>query len=299
VTPGGAREDTGRSGSDRAVWLVVPVWPAAGADPLLVVDALRREGARAVEREGFALVAHLPLTRPAADTLRSVEAALRSVGGGSIGTAVEEDGAEWSRRWQRSEPTTVEVGDRLVVVTGETDPPGDRLPIRIRPGLAFGAADHPTTRACLRLLEEVVRPGHRIVDVGAGSGVLAIGAIRLGAADAVAIEADPLACAEARANVEWNALDARVRVVRRRVGRGDLVRYAPLDGVVANVEFSVLMPLLGEMHAAIGADGWVVLAGVVADEQMRLVRAASGSRLALVGEAAEEGWWAGAFRRAA
>jgi len=296
-----AGADRGDASDDdrEARWLVVSVQPALGADPLLAVDALRRAGAHAVEREGPALIAHLPLTRRADDILRSLEGALLPFGGGTIGRALQETDAEWSRRWPRRAGTVVEIGERLVVVAGEADTAyaGERLPVRVRPGVAFGAADHPTTRACLRLLEGVVRTGDRLADIGAGSAVLSIAAATLGADGVVALEADPAACAEARNNVEINDLDARVRVVRRRVRRGDLGRHAPLDGVVANVEFRVLMALLDDMQQAVPAGGWLVLAGVVGDEGSALTREAAVAGLALEGEAVEEGWWAGAFRR--
>lgn len=277
-------------------WLLVSLLPPAGADPLLVVDALRRAGSRAVDREGMRLVAHLPEPADREAALRRVEAALRIVAPGwdpafRIWTESQE---QWARRWARLEEIR-EIGERFAVLASGSrrEIPAGRLPIFMHTGLAFGAGDHPTTRACLRLLEPRVRAGDRVLDVGAGTAILAIAAVHLGAASALALEADPLACADAHRNVAANRLQGRVAIECGRVGPGDLRLHGGFDGVVANVEHAVLSPLLRDLRAALKPAGWVVVSGAVGDERHALVAAAVTEGLRLRGEVVEEGWWAG------
>lgn len=126
-------------------------------------------------------------------------------------------------------------------------------------------ARHPTTRACLTLMEGRVAPGERWLDVGAGTGVLALAAARMGAGEVVALEADPVAAEVARENlVREGASDAggapevatdprraqgghrpRIRVLTLRAGPEDLGRLGPFHGIVANIEAGVLLELLG------------------------------------------------------
>jgi ribosomal protein L11 methyltransferase len=282
-------------------WLVVSVDPAGAPDPLVVVDALRRAGARAVEREGSRLAAYLLEPGDPRRALARVRRAVAAVAPGAA-PAIEwrwESYTAWAERRARDTPAVRRVGERIAVLRAGApdDAPAGTIPLRLHPGVAFGAADHPTTRACLRLIEPLVRPGARIADVGSGTGILAIAAVLLGARSAVALEADPLACDDARRNVAANGLQRRVRVVRRRVRPGDFAGRSPFDGIAANVEFGVLHELLPDLRGALRPDGWLVVSGVVGDEPRALRKAAVGAGLAVRGEAVEAGWWAGAFRR--
>jgi ribosomal protein L11 methyltransferase len=128
----------------------------------------------------------------------------------AVATIAEED---WAKAW-RAHFAPLAIGRRLLVVPPwETSPDDGRLVLRLEPGRAFGTGQHGTTAGCLELLEAIVeraRPA-RAIDVGTGSGILAIAAARLGVSEILAIDSDPDAIASATANVERNSLAGRVR----------------------------------------------------------------------------------------
>ena len=179
-----------------------------------------------------------------------------------------------------------------------TPAPPDAPPIQIviDPGMAFGTAEHGTTRGCLRLLDKAVRTGDRVLDVGAGSGILAIAAARLGATSVVAIEADPLSSEALRENVALNGVEDRVRCVEAMVGPDDLAAMGPVEGVVANIESRPLSGLMPGFARALIPGGWLILSGIMAAEwpDVRGVAEQEGLRPR---EVDEDGEWRSALLR--
>jgi ribosomal protein L11 methyltransferase len=161
--------------------------------------------------------------------------------------------------------------------------------------MAFGTAEHPTTRGCLRTLEALVAEGERVADVGTGSGILAITAALLGASKVVALESDPWASAAARENAVANAVDGRVEILDTTVGAGVLALLGPFDGIVANIETGVLIPLLPDFRLALAPSGWLVLSGILAVEADGVVQAAMREGLSLTCQDSEAEWWTGGF----
>ena len=120
---------------------------------------------------------------------------------------------DWAEAWKAGYDV-LRIGRRLVVRPSWRDyapQPGD-LVIDLDPGMAFGSGLHPTTRLCLEALEDTMRPGLTVLDVGTGSGILAIAAARLGASRVLALDTDPLAVQIARENVALNQVESIVRV---------------------------------------------------------------------------------------
>lgn len=326
-------------GVDRpARWLQLSLPAPAPGEAILLVEALRALGARAVERQAGRVVAVFPPGSGAPETLAAeVELALRastSLRDGAVQWR-RLDRAEWLARWGGAHPPR-RVSARLVVVVDTADGDGDpdvdvdvdggegtgasweakprtgaSRVVRLEPSSAFGTAEHPTTRACLRLLDGVVRAGDRVLDLGAGSGVLAIAAVLLGAGSALALEVDPVACAAARRNVERNGVGDRVevreaavtgRALRALAASGDEGRW---DGVVANIGSEVLTPLLPELAALLPARqgkprtagegtaaGWLIVSGVLPPERDRFLAAAAAVGLRPADEDVAGGWWA-------
>ena len=165
--------------------------------------------------------------------------------------------------------------------------------------MAFGTAEHGTTRGCLRLLSDVVRSGERVLDVGAGSGILSVAAARLGAAHVTAVEADPLSCETLVDNVAANAVAGVVSCVAARADPALLRSLGPADGAVANIDRGALAPLLPGFRDAVRRGGWLVLSGVL-DEEWRAFSAeveAVGFRARSLDSDGE--WRAGLFDRVA
>ena len=137
--------------------------------------------------------------------------------------------------------------------------------IRIDPGMAFGTGQHPTTRLCLEALESRLRPGHTVLDVGTGSGILAIAAALLGAERVIALDRDPVAVAVAHQNVATNGVDDRVRVLE-----GSLSAVAPLPGqdaprfdlVLANISSAGIVEMAPDLAHALAPGGTLVASGI-------------------------------------
>jgi len=178
---------------------------------------------------------------------------------------------DWSVSW-RKEYKPLRIGERLVVKpTWESFQPGpEDLVIEMDPGLAFGCGTHPTTAMCLQLLERYVRPGMVVLDVGTGSGILAIAAALLGAGTVWAVDEDPVAVRTARENVARNNLAGRVRV-----REGNLLDdlSEPADLVVANILAEVLTVLCPAAATALEPGGRFILSGIL-DRREEMVRRA-------------------------
>jgi ribosomal protein L11 methyltransferase len=162
--------------------------------------------------------------------------------------------------------------------------------IVIDPQMAFGTGEHQTTRGVLRLLPDVIRAGDRVADLGAGSAVLAIGAVKLGAAWVAAIELDHDAIANAEENVRRNGVADKVRVIEGDAGLL-LPLVAPVRVITANIQASVLVPLLPVMAEALTDDGEAILSGILVTEREEMLAALAKHGWTPKQEDAEEAWW--------
>lgn len=178
----------------------------------------------------------------------------------------------WAEAWKRHyRPTPV--GRRLLIHPSwaSTDA-GDRVPILIDPGMAFGTGTHPTTRLCLEALERHLPPGAQVVDLGCGSGILAIAAARLGAGGVYACDIDPVAVKVARENAERNGVAGIVTVEEGSLA--EVLRRPRADLLMANILAGVLQEMLEQGLAdALRPGGKAVLSGVLADQAADLLAA--------------------------
>jgi ribosomal protein L11 methyltransferase len=163
--------------------------------------------------------------------------------------------------------------------------------------MAFGNAEHGTTRGCLRLLDQALRPGERVLDVGTGSGVLSIAAALLGAREVVALEGDVIACEVALENLARNGVSNRVSVRETWADADELARMGPFDGVTANIEASTLRALLPGLRGCLAQHGWIILSGLLASETSDLQDAARALGLSPVATD-EDGEWRSLLLRA-
>ena len=173
--------------------------------------------------------------------------------------------ADWENNW-RDCYRPVEIGERLVVVPEWIDYDGGRVPVKLDPGLLFGTGDHPTTKMCLKAVEDYVRPGASVLDIGCGSGILGIAAAVLGAQSVTAADVDEKAPEIVAANAALNGVDDRFTV---RVGDvvGDARLRAKLGGgydlVLANIVADVIEPLAPHAPGFLAEDGVFVCSGVI------------------------------------
>ncbi|MGH9374434.1 MAG: 50S ribosomal protein L11 methyltransferase [Vicinamibacterales bacterium] len=170
----------------------------------------------------------------------------------------------------------------------------DLLVVEIEPSRGFGTGHHQSTRLCLVLLQERDITGRTVVDVGTGSGVLAIVAAKLGAAYVSAIDVDPDAVENARENIERNSV---ANIVEAHVGDLTQSSLAPADLVTANLTGTLLARHADHLAALVRPSGSLIVAGFTVDEKDLVLEAFSG-RFGRTESAEEEDWWAFALTRA-
>ncbi len=223
----------------------------------------------------FVVVAHVPDGPDAAGQIDATERALwhlQAFGLRPLGSLQVRpvDDADWAERWR--EHYTVQRIGRVVVVPSWVEhaaADGD-LVIAMDPGMAFGTGLHPTTRGCLELLQAAGPMPERVLDVGCGSGILALAALRLGATMAGAVDTDPAAVDATTANAARNELDGRVFARRGSLEASAGERF-PL--VLANLVAAVLVELAGRLAHHLSVDGTLVVGGIIEPREGEVTRA--------------------------
>jgi ribosomal protein L11 methyltransferase len=198
-----------------------------------------------------------------------------------------EDG-RWVERYQAT-LKPLPLGERFVIVPGDTWPePSGRRIVRVVPGMAFGTGEHATTRQCGAALERLVEPGSAWLDLGTGSGILAMIAKLCGAATVVAVDVDAAAVEVAREGFEANGLGDGLEA---REGSIDGLEGSGFDGVAANIFSSFFLRHSPKVAAALRPGGVLVAAGFLTDDlpEIREAFAAAGLRIRTTGA---EGPWA-------
>ena len=197
---------------------------------------------------------------------------------------------DWARRSQDS-LRAIEAGG--LIIAPPWDVPKNGMPvIIIEPSTGFGTGHHATTRLCLRALRQLELRGARVLDIGTGSGVLALAAWKLGAGDVVAIDNDPDALDNARDNIARNGAAAAIDIIRDDL---ESLRIQRADVVLANLTGAVLMRYSTELRDLTVDGGYLVLSGFSPDDLPVILRAFAD----LQGVAEEtEGEWAAICLRA-
>ena len=199
----------------------------------------------------------------------------------------------WEREWLK-DFRPMRFGRRLWIAPAGQRPDGPAAVIlELDPGLAFGTGTHATTALCLEWLDGRVRGGERVLDYGCGSGILALAAIKLGAASATACDIDPQALIATRENAAKNGLTPQVDVVERPEAAAGV-----FDIVLANILAGPLVELAPRLAGLTRAQGEIVLAGMLAHQAVEVARA-YGPWFDIAPEAEREGWTLLAGRRRA
>ena len=199
----------------------------------------------------------------------------------------EVDDATWTDAWKQHY-VEQRIG-RVVIVpswVSHQPEPGDAT-IVLDPGMAFGTGLHPTTRGCLELLQEVSPVPERVLDVGCGSGILSLAALRLGAAHATALDTDALAVAATRANAERNGLADRVEAREGTLLPEPVERF---DLVFANLVAAVLIDLAPRLAAHLAPRGRLVAGGIITGRADEVIEALGAAGMA-VAERRDDGEW--------
>lgn len=176
----------------------------------------------------------------------------------------EIDEQEWGTAW-RKHYKTLKVGQRLLIKPSWEDykASADQVVVELDPGMAFGTGQHATTRLCLVALERYLRAGMAVLDLGTGSGILAIAAAKLGASSVLALDINTAAVEVARSNVQANGLCHLVTVEQGTLPRDEATWRGSSDLVVANIVAGVIEELADFLASSLKAQGILIVGGIV------------------------------------
>jgi ribosomal protein L11 methyltransferase len=268
-------------------WWAIDVRTSAGQRDSVGAWLVARTGQAVEERDDGTLVAF------AADE-EAVAALVEELGRAVDAPVVIEprrvESTDWSTRWREGlGPRKL---GRLTIIPSwlpEASAP-DPLTIVLDPETAFGSGEHGSTRAALTLLSRLLQPGDRVIDLGSGSGILAIAAIKLGAARAIGIESDPEANEVAARNAARNGVSDRVEFLE-----GDAATLAPLVGpadlLLSNILRAVNTALLPVIVRALRPGGSAIFSGMEQPEAEEFRQTLTDAGFTLVQETLDAGWW--------
>lgn len=217
---------------------------------------------------------------------------------GELRTRVVHD-ADWAEAWKAYFPV-MRVGRRLVIrpTWREHTASAADVVLALDPGMAFGTGLHPTTRLCLAALEPLADDGRlrdaRVLDVGCGSGILAIAALKLGAAAALGVDTDPIAIEATAENAARNDLGGRLTAREGSLPSGE----RPFDVVVANLIAGVLIPLAPLLRDELRPRGTLIASGIFVDREAEVTAAFDAAGLVVEDRTSEGDWVALRLRRA-
>ena len=204
--------------------------------------------------------------------------------------------ADWENNWKQFYKP-MEIGDRLIVIPEweSTGVPEGRVALRLNPGLTFGTGSHATTRLCLTALEETIHGGERVLDLGCGSGILSIAALRLGAEHAFACDIDEKCVEVAYENAALNGIDRSRYTVRWGDVLSDQQLKAEIGGgydmVVANIVADVIIGLSGQVRPFLKEGGLFLCSGIIDDRAEEVAQRLREAGWDILRTRQSEGWF--------
>jgi ribosomal protein L11 methyltransferase len=203
---------------------------------------------------------------------------------------------DWLDMYQQS-LHAITIGSRFVVAPDPSLVPegSDRLSIVLPQEQAFGTGSHETTALCMEMLETRDITGARGLDIGSGSGILAIAMLRLGAARVIAFDNDRDAYAALRDNRMRNAVAEESMPLF--IGGVDALRLGVFDVITMNIIPEVIVPLLGDVKKRLNDSGTLILSGILTTRRDHVIAAAAQRSLTLIEQRDRGEWWCGAFHR--
>ena len=200
----------------------------------------------------------------------------------------------WEESWKDNYPPQ-EVGEKLVVVPCWNPEAGDRIPVILDPGLTFGTGAHPSTQMCMEFMEELVQPGMDVIDLGSGSGILSIAALRLGAETAIGVDIDPKAEDIARENAAYNdfgieRFDAVTGNVTEDAALMERLSKKHYDLVFVNIVADVIIGLSPVLRHFMNENTRVICSGILDVREEEVHAALTAAGLVIEQTKAKEDW---------
>ena len=199
-------------------------------------------------------------------------------------TGVEQE--DWQNGWKKFYHA-MDIGERLAIVPGWEDYDTDRIKIVMDPGMAFGTGTHETTSLCLETLDSLVKGGERVLDIGTGSGILAIAALKLGAASAEGVDIDPVAVRTAGENAALNGVADQLTVLV-----GDLSDKASgtYDIITANIVANAILSLAPAVPGLMAEDAVFIASGIIDSRKDEVIAGLEAAGLAVQEVKEKRGW---------
>lgn len=240
---------------------------------------------------------YLPAERGVADSLSFLQERFKKE---NLDVTIEVNGLkeeDWANSWKQYYKT-LKIGKRIVIVPAwETyEPQENEITVRMDPGMAFGTGTHETTRLVIELLEDYTVPGCRMLDVGTGSGILAICASKLGAATCNAYDIDPMAVRVANENIRDSGqknITCQVSDLLRQVDLSD----GPYDLICANIVADIIIRMTPDVGAYLKDNGVLLASGIISERADDVIAAFLKQGFAIAEKREDNGWCALAVRK--
>ena len=249
------------------------------------VDLIEQE---LLDKPRDTVIIHLYLEPGASqvETLALIAARMEAAG---IPYTVETEGVEqedWQNGW-RKYYHPMDIGSRLAIVPSWQEYDTDRVKLILDPGLAFGTGGHETTSLCLEALDERVRGGERVLDIGTGSGILAIAALKLGAGSAEGVDIDPVAVRTAGENAALNGVADKLTVLVGDLSDKASGRY---DIITANIVANAIISLAPAVPGLMAENATFIASGIIDSRKDEVIAGLEQAGLAVVEVKEKRGW---------
>lgn len=213
------------------------------------------------------------------------------------GTVMSEEEIEdenWNERWEEESFSPVDIDNKIVIRAAHHPAPADAIiDIIVKPSMSFGSGHHHTTRMMCRAIHSL-NPSGRVLDVGCGTGVLSIAAIKCGAEHADAVDIDPWSTASAEEAAQLNGIAEQISVL---LGTVEVVVGRKYDMVLANINRNIILNDIDRYVEALNEGGKLLLSGFLVEDIADITTAASERGLCPIAQSEEEGWVCLVFKK--
>ena len=236
---------------------------------------------------------YLPFESGTADTLSFLRERFTTLGIDAKITISGVNEEDWANSW-KAYYKPVEIGEKIVIVPAweKYNAPEGKIEVRMDPGMAFGTGTHETTRLVIGLLERYIRGGERVLDVGCGSGILAICASKLGSGECKAYDIDPVAVKVARENIKDAGLDGRVTCDVSDLLHGVDSSNGGYDVICANIVADIIIRMTPDVGCLMNEGAVLLASGIISERADEVVECFEKHGFSIVERAEENGWCA-------